>query len=364
MKGAEAAEVVGDLASQQWGLVTTAQATACGVDLQSLRRLVTRGVLTRVRHGVYATTGTSPSAVLEVKAHWLALRPELMAAERTGDPYLAAEAVVSHTTAAEMWGIGDLWPDGAHFTVRSRRRSRQSGVRFHRADLGDDDWMLHPVSGLPVTTAARTITNLADEGHEPGYLLDLVADAAGASLVEKWELLEALTGKEEAFDLPAGDAAGLEDVLGEYFPAPELDGRMRAAIDEAVRPLREQIDTLMRSLAPRVTVGEDVAKMVAGTALPPGFTAALQEKIAAGKGATPLDLIRPTEWEDEWNDELLDLLRILTRTVELGVQQIQLLEEIVQSELITTEQLPSPTDAERKVPKTIKRGYGQTSLTF
>lgn len=98
----------------------------------------------------------------------------------------------------------------------------------------------------------------------------------------KRELLEALTGKEEAFDLPAGDAAGLEDVLGEYFPAPELDGRMRAAIDEAVRPLREQIDTLIRSLAPRVTVGEDVAKKVAGTALPPGFTAALQEKIAAG----------------------------------------------------------------------------------
>ncbi|MGV0430776.1 hypothetical protein ACUY22_11025 [Corynebacterium tuberculostearicum] len=139
------------------------------------------------------------------------------------------------------------------------------------------------MSDLPVTTAARTIADLADEGHEPGYLLDLVADAAGASLVEKRELLEALTGKEEAFDLPAGDAAGLEDVLGEYFPPPpELDGRMRAAIDAAVRPLREQIDTLMRSLAPRVTVGEEVAKMVAGTALPPGFTAALQEKIAAG----------------------------------------------------------------------------------
>lgn len=282
MKGSEAAEVVGDLASQQWGLVTTAQATACGVDLQSLRRLVARGVLTRVRHGVYATTGTSPSAVLEVKAHWLALRPELMAAERTGDPHLAAEAVVSHTTAAEIWGMGDLWPDGAHFTVRPRRRSRQPDVRFHRADLGDDDWALHPLSGLPVTTAVRTITDLADEGHEPGYLLDLVADAAGASLVEKWELLEALAGKEEAFDLPSGDAAGLEDVLGEYFPAPELDGRMRAAIDEAVRPLREQIDTLIRSLAPRVTVGEDVAKMVAGAALPPGFTSALQEKIAAG----------------------------------------------------------------------------------
>lgn len=85
---------------------------------------------------------------------------------------------------------------------------------------------------------------------------------------------------------------------------------------------------------------------------------------AAGKTATPLDRIRPTEWEDEWNDELLDLLRMLTRTVELGAQQRQLLEEVVQGELITTDQLPSPTDAERKVPKTIKRDYGQTSITF
>ncbi|MCT1415106.1 type IV toxin-antitoxin system AbiEi family antitoxin domain-containing protein [Corynebacterium sanguinis] len=38
MKGVEAVEVVGDLASQQWGLVTTAQAAACGVDPQSLQR--------------------------------------------------------------------------------------------------------------------------------------------------------------------------------------------------------------------------------------------------------------------------------------------------------------------------------------
>lgn len=156
---------MGDLASQQWGLVTTAQAAACGVDLQSLRRLVARGVLARVRHGIYATTGTSSSAVLEVKAHWLALRPKLMAAERTGDPHLAAEAVVSHTTAAEMWGIGDLWPDGAHLTVRSRRRSRQPDVQFHRADLGDEDWVLHPVSSLPITTAARTIADLAAAGR-------------------------------------------------------------------------------------------------------------------------------------------------------------------------------------------------------
>ncbi|WP_311389213.1 type ISP restriction/modification enzyme [Corynebacterium haemomassiliense] len=85
---------------------------------------------------------------------------------------------------------------------------------------------------------------------------------------------------------------------------------------------------------------------------------------AAGKAATPLDLIRPTEWEDEWNDELLDLLRILTSTVELGAKQMRLLEEVVQGELVEVEELPAPADSERKVPKTVKRDYGQTSLIF
>lgn len=77
---------------------------------------------------------------------------------------------------------------------------------------------------------------------------------------------------------------------------------------------------------------------------------------AAGKAATPLDRIRPTEWADEWNDELLDLLRVLTETVALGDQQAELLAAILAGELITAADLPVPTAAERKVPKTIKRG--------
>ncbi|OFL67942.1 type ISP restriction/modification enzyme [Brevibacterium sp. HMSC063G07] len=85
---------------------------------------------------------------------------------------------------------------------------------------------------------------------------------------------------------------------------------------------------------------------------------------AAGKAATPLDRIRPTEWEDEWNDELLDLLRVLTRTVELGEQQMELLEAIVESDLFTPDELPKPTDDQRKVPKTIEREYGQGTFSF
>ncbi|MFC5426059.1 type ISP restriction/modification enzyme [Brevibacterium otitidis] len=85
---------------------------------------------------------------------------------------------------------------------------------------------------------------------------------------------------------------------------------------------------------------------------------------AAGKGATPLDRIRPTEWEDEWNDELLDLLRVLTRTVELREHQQELLEEIVASELFNADELPKPSPEQKKVPKTVEREYGQGSFSF
>ena len=67
--------------------------------------------------------------------------------------------------------------------------------------------------------------------------------------------------------------------------------------------------------------------------------------------ATPLDKIRPANWEDEWNDELLDLLRVLTHTVELQPTQQDLLARILAAPLIDATELPEPTATERQVPK-------------
>lgn len=83
---------------------------------------------------------------------------------------------------------------------------------------------------------------------------------------------------------------------------------------------------------------------------------------AAAKTATPLDKIRPTEWEDEWNDELLDLLRVLTATVDVYPEHAALLDDIVSGEMITAADLPQPAKSERKAPKTIRRTPGQTQL--
>lgn len=85
---------------------------------------------------------------------------------------------------------------------------------------------------------------------------------------------------------------------------------------------------------------------------------------AASKNASLLDQIRPEEWEDEWNDELLDLIRVLTRTLELGENQMDVLNQIIQGEIFDAADLPQPTEAQRKVPKTIKQQPANTESLF
>lgn len=242
-----AIELTGDIASQQWGLLTSVQAEFCGVDLPTLRRLEQRGVLFRVRHGVYASAGTPPSPELDIKAQWLAVRPEIMAADRTANLELDADSVVSHSTAADLWGVGDLWAEGIHFTVSKRRRTRQEEVHFHRAALEKRDWTIHPESGLPVTSVPRTVVDLAALGHEPDHLIGLIADAAHASLVTKDEMVTALAGSEEAFGLEKGDTHALGELLNPYFQSHWDAQTMRIAqdaMDQMLRPLREQIEEL------------------------------------------------------------------------------------------------------------------------
>ncbi len=85
---------------------------------------------------------------------------------------------------------------------------------------------------------------------------------------------------------------------------------------------------------------------------------------AASKNASLLDQIRPEEWEDEWNDELLDLIRVLTRTLELGDAQMTILNQIIEGEIFDAAHLPQPTEAQRKVPKTIKQQPANTASLF
>jgi hypothetical protein len=73
----------------------------------------------------------------------------------------------------------------------------------------------------------------------------------------------------------------------------------------------------------------------------------------AGKAASsdsPLDKIRPTEWEPEWSDELREIVHVLTETERLRPNGVEILDRIMAGELISADELPLPPDALRKPP--------------
>ena len=73
----------------------------------------------------------------------------------------------------------------------------------------------------------------------------------------------------------------------------------------------------------------------------------------AGKAASsdsPLDKIRPTEWEPEWSDELREIVHVLTETERLRPKGVEILDRIMDGELISADELPEPPEALRKPP--------------
>lgn len=70
----------------------------------------------------------------------------------------------------------------------------------------------------------------------------------------------------------------------------------------------------------------------------------------AASSSSELDRIRPTTWADAWNDELLDLIRVLTLTLDRQNALAGLLDRVREGPLIPASNLPVPAAAERDVP--------------
>ena len=68
-----------------------------------------------------------------------------------------------------------------------------------------------------------------------------------------------------------------------------------------------------------------------------------------GRKSSPLDDIRPNTWV--FTDELLRLIAILQHTIDATHTAAQLLDDIIVGPLIHANDLPEPTDAERKAPR-------------
>jgi len=70
---------------------------------------------------------------------------------------LAADGILSHRSAAALWGIR---PSQGRIDVTTpRTRAKRPGLLLHRAVLAPDEITAH--DGIPVTTPARTLLDLA-----------------------------------------------------------------------------------------------------------------------------------------------------------------------------------------------------------
>jgi len=85
-----------------------------------------------------------------------------------------ADAVLSHRAAAAHLGLRRAWTDYLEVSA-ARTVKRTPGVIIHRPR--SIEWMLH--DGIPVTTVARTIVDLAD----------VVGDRALRAVLEQAEIL-------------------------------------------------------------------------------------------------------------------------------------------------------------------------------
>jgi very-short-patch-repair endonuclease len=221
-----------ELAKDQHGIITRAQAIAAGLSPDTIKRRLASGTWRRAGRGVYSIYSGKSTRDGDL---WTAVK-------RAGDG-----AVLSHETAAEVHGFADpTWRiRQIHISVPAGRtadkRHKIRGVTIHRRrDLVPDQ---QPEWRLPRTTAVDTVLDLVETARtfDDAYGWICRAIGRGSTHVDnlrtaldrrkriRWRawLTEALSDAEEGVDSPLERryARGVERAHG--LPKAERQARRR-----------------------------------------------------------------------------------------------------------------------------------------
>lgn len=145
-RGADAA--VAALASQQHGLVTTAQLRYIGLSRSAIRHRVATERLFHERRGLYLVGHRARTELTTVAAAVLVTGPGGL---------IAGEA------ALWIWAIIERPPPVVDIALRTGRGRTRPGIRVHRANALDPG-ELRRKRGLPVVSPAAALLDLADRG--------------------------------------------------------------------------------------------------------------------------------------------------------------------------------------------------------
>ena len=141
---------IASLAAKQHGHITYQQLIALGLTRRQIALRIKKGQLIPVHRGVYAVGHPRPEGIARAAAAVLACGPD---------------AVLSHLSAAAVWGLGTRWPTIHEVTVPARRRP--SGIWIHVHPILDSrDIRKH--RGIRLTSPARTVLDIAPRQTDSG----------------------------------------------------------------------------------------------------------------------------------------------------------------------------------------------------
>lgn len=135
------------LATRQHGVVAHFQLLELGFGAQAIKTRLANGLLHHVHEEVYAVGHTR----FGQRSWWWA-----------GLLAYGPGAVLSHRTAAVLWGIQRQRRQPVEVTAPGGRQGveRRRGIWIHRCKFGPEDMTTR--DGFPVTTVARTLFDLAE----------------------------------------------------------------------------------------------------------------------------------------------------------------------------------------------------------
>jgi very-short-patch-repair endonuclease len=132
-----------DLANRQHGVISRKQLLEAGLGPRTVGRRLEAGRLHRLHREVYAFSDPQ----VTVRGRWMA------AVLACGDG-----ALLSHRSAAQLWGLMVFRPGPVDVSAGSGRR--RSGITVHEGGIFDED--RGELAGIPVTSVARTLFDLAE----------------------------------------------------------------------------------------------------------------------------------------------------------------------------------------------------------
>ena len=148
-----------DLTEGQHGYATTAQAMNLGLSGLEMAELKHEAVIEDVVPGVLRLRGGPRHRFPRFYAAWLLTDPNSPTWERP----LARSGAFSYGSATKLYGVGDFPGPDIDFTLPYGGNKEPHYIHFHTEELELDD--VNHIDGLPVTTPARTVIDLAKSGR-------------------------------------------------------------------------------------------------------------------------------------------------------------------------------------------------------